>query len=187
MAYSEINCRRIDHLLQSSCAHFFFFMRGATLGSCGGGPGGPKGVGWGLFWALLVKIKASRVVLLYRKIEIWIKKEVMESMITWAKTYFCTTVDKWYMYIIISVRRGRDTALKKNVKLQVCGGFFLTAVFLCRFSQFSRFLYIGIIFLAWERLRLQYNEKFRWPEFDCCFCFIQCLCLLTCSRFQLPF
>lgn len=38
----------------------------------------------------------------------------MESMITWAKTYFCTTVDKWYMYIIISVRRGRDTALKKN-------------------------------------------------------------------------
>lgn len=47
----------------------------------------------------------------------------MESMITWAKTYFCTTVDKWYMYIIISVRRGRDTALKKNVKLQVCGFF----------------------------------------------------------------
>ena len=83
----------------------------------------------------------------------------MESMITWAKTYFCTTVDKWYMYIIISVRRGRDTALKK--KSQIAGFFFLDSGFLCRFSQFSRFLYIGIIFLAWERLRLQYNEKFR--------------------------
>jgi len=46
----------------------------------------------------------------------------MESMITWAKTYFCTTVDKWYMYIIISVRRGRDTALKKMSNCR-CGFF----------------------------------------------------------------
>lgn len=58
------------------------------------------------------------------------------------------------VYIIISVRRGRDTALKKKLSNCRCAGFFL-----CRFSQFSRFLYIGIIFLAWERLRVYNTMK----------------------------
>ena len=66
----------------------------------------------------------------------------MESMITWAKTYFCTTVV--YVYNNIGKARQRYSTEKKNSSNCRCAWFssFQTAgFFLCRFSQFSRFLY----------------------------------------------
>jgi len=68
MAYSEIICRRIDHICCRVIVHFsFFFLEGGlrglpTMGKRGPGPGANVG-------GLLVKIKAS-CVFLYRKIEI---------------------------------------------------------------------------------------------------------------------
>lgn len=93
------------------------------------------------------------------------------------------------VYIIISVRRGRDTALKKNCQIAGVRVFFFLfrqRVFLCRFSQFSRFLYIGIIFLAWERLRV-YNTMKSSDDLNLTAVSYNVFCLLTCSRFQLPF
>lgn len=160
MAYSEINCRRIDHLLQSSCAHFFFFMRGATLGSCGG-----WGSAGGVVLGIACKNQGKSRCSLVQKNWDMNKKRSNGKHDNLGKNLLLHNC-RQVVCIIISVRRGRDTALKKNC--QIAGVFlfrFRQRFFIRRFSQFSRFLYIGIIFLAWERLRLQYNEKFRWPAF----------------------
>ena len=90
MAYSEIICRRIDHICCRVLVHIFFLE---------GGPGGgflrrPPNKGWpgGQCGGLLVKIKASCVCCT----ENWdMNKKEVESMITWAKKLLFLRVGSW--------------------------------------------------------------------------------------------